>query len=100
MRIDREDLPHSSLLEPLPLRMAKMLIFRNNLGAMSMAVQELIPTLRELSRSQKWEVMQFLMRELESEDVMPLTQGATYEVWSPLDSHGAALKLATLLEDK
>ena len=29
-----------------------------------MAVQELIPSLRELSRSQKREVMQFLMREL------------------------------------
>lgn len=63
-----------------------------------MAVQELIPTLRELSRSQKWEVMQFLMRELESEEVMPLVQGATYEVWSPFDSHEAARKLATLIE--
>ena len=58
-----------------------------------MAVQELMPTLRELSRSQKWEVM----RDLESEEETPLVQGATYEVWSPLGSHEAALKLATLL---
>ena len=62
-----------------------------------MAVQELIPSLRELSRSQKWEVMQFLMRELELEEGIPLVQGATYEVWSPFDSHEAALKLETLL---
>jgi hypothetical protein len=62
-----------------------------------MAVQELMPTLRELSRSQKWEVMQFWMRELESEEETPLVQGATYEVWLPLNSHEAALKLATLL---
>ena len=62
-----------------------------------MAIQELIPFLRKSSRSQKREVMQFLMRELESEEVIPLVQGATYEVWSPFDSHEAALKLATLL---
>jgi hypothetical protein len=67
---------------------------------LNMAVQELMPTLRELSRSQKWEVMQFLMRELESEEEMPLVQGATYEVWSPLNSHEAALKLATLLTEE
>ncbi len=62
-----------------------------------MAVQELIPSLRELSRSQKWEVMQFLMKELESEEEMPLRQGGVYRLESPLNSHEAALKLATLL---
>jgi hypothetical protein len=61
-----------------------------------MVVKDLIPTLQELSRSQKWEVMQFLMQALETEE-MPLKQGATYEVWSPLDAHGAAQQLATLL---
>ena len=65
----------------------------------SMAVQDLMPVLSELSRSQKWELMQFLMRDLESEE-MPLRQGATYEIWSPLDSHWAAKQLATLLVDK
>jgi hypothetical protein len=63
-----------------------------------MAVQELIPSLRELSRSQKWEVMQFLIRELE--EGIPSVQGATYEVWSPFGSHEAALKLATLLTEE
>ncbi len=61
-----------------------------------MAVKDLIPTLQELSRSQKWEVMQFLMQALATEE-MPFKQGATYEVWSPLDAHGAAQQLATLL---
>ncbi len=67
-----------------------------------MAVQELIPTLRELSRSQKWEVMQFLMRELESEEVMPIVQGATYEEPQDFDDTPKAEVLAGLqraLED-
>lgn len=38
---------------------------------------------------------QFLMQELESKKGIPFVQGATYEAWSPFDSHKAALKLAT-----
>jgi hypothetical protein len=62
-----------------------------------MAVQELIPSLRELSRSQKLEVIQFLAKELAVEEEMSLKQGGVYRLGSPLNSHEAALKLATLL---
>jgi hypothetical protein len=63
-----------------------------------MLAAELFPTLRELSRAEKLKVMQFLIAELSSEEEPTLQQGATYSIWSPLNSHGAAQKLAQLLE--
>jgi hypothetical protein len=41
--------------------------------------------------------MQFLIAELAREEEPALQQGATYSVWSPLNSHEAAHKLAQLL---
>lgn len=63
-----------------------------------MTVVELFPTLRSLPRADKLKVMQFLIAELAREEEPILEQGATYSVWSPLNSHEAAHKLAQLLE--
>jgi hypothetical protein len=64
-----------------------------------MSVTELLPTLQKLSRAEKLRVMQFLISELaREENETALEDGATYRVWSPLNSHEAAHKLAQLLE--
>jgi hypothetical protein len=65
-----------------------------------MTVVELFPTLRSLPRADKLKVMQFLIAELAREEEPILEQGATYSVWSPLNSHEAAHKLAQLLESQ
>ncbi len=65
-----------------------------------MTVIELFPTLRNLPRADKLKVMQFLVTELAQEEEPTLQLGATYEIWSPFDSHEAAHKLAQLLESE
>jgi hypothetical protein len=64
-----------------------------------MVVQELMPMLKELSRSQKLEVIQFLAKELAVEEDMPLKQGGVYKIHTPFHSAAAAMKLATLLQE-
>lgn len=64
-----------------------------------MNVIDLFPTLRNLPRIDKLKVMQFLVLELAKEENPLLEQGATYEIWSPLNSHEAAHQLAQLLEE-
>ncbi len=64
-----------------------------------MTVTELYPTLRNLPRADKLKVMQFLVAELAQEEPS-LESGATYKIWSPIDSHEAAHKLAQLLESE
>lgn len=63
-----------------------------------MTVAELFPTLRNLPRADKLKVMQFLITELVGEEEPALQSGAAYSLWSPLNSHEAAHKLAQLLE--
>ncbi|MEL6222783.1 MAG: hypothetical protein AAFQ57_05275 [Cyanobacteria bacterium J06626_14] len=63
-----------------------------------MTTSELFSNLRELSRADKLKVMQFLITELANEEEPALQAGATYSLWSPLDAHEAAHKLAQLLE--
>ncbi|PSB55490.1 hypothetical protein [Chamaesiphon polymorphus] len=65
-----------------------------------MTITELFPTLRNLPRADKLKVMQFLVTELAKEEEPALQPGATYEIWSPFDSHEAAHKLAQLLESE
>ncbi len=63
-----------------------------------MSTADLFPTLRGLSRAEKLQVMQFLIAELAKEEEPTLQAGATYSLWSPLNSHEAAHKLSQLLE--
>lgn len=66
-----------------------------------MSVTELYPVLKTLSRAEKLRVMQFFVQELTIEEKAVLIQdGATYHVWSPLNSHRAAQTLTSLLEDE
>lgn len=58
-----------------------------------MTTADLFPTLRELTRAEKLKVMQFLITELAKEEEPTLQAGATYFLWSPLNSHEAADKL-------
>jgi hypothetical protein len=63
-----------------------------------MSLAKLFPTLKNLSRADQLKVMQFLIAELAKEEEPSLQPGATYPIWSPLNSHEAAHKLAQLLE--
>lgn len=75
-----------------------------------MVVSEIIPTLRQLNRSDQWQVMRFLVSELSktesssTTDEARLTEmiaGRGYEVWSPEASVGATDALmAALAEEK
>lgn len=65
-----------------------------------MSIADLLPTLQKLSRAEKLKVMQFLVQEMaKEEEILSLQPGETYYVWSPYNSHKAAQKLATLLEE-
>lgn len=65
-----------------------------------MNLAELFPTLQNLSRADKLKIMQFLVSELaREEEALLLENGATYQLWSPYNSHDAAQKLAQLLEE-
>lgn len=63
-----------------------------------MTTADLFPTLRDLPRAEKLKVMQFLIAELAKEEEPTLQAGATYSLWSPVNSHEAAHKLSQLLE--
>jgi hypothetical protein len=63
-----------------------------------MTTVDLYPILRSLPRVDKLKVMQFLIAELAKEEEPSLESGATYSLWSPLNSHEAAHKLSQLLE--
>jgi len=63
-----------------------------------MTTADLFPTLRSLPRADKLQVMQFLIAELAKEEEPTLRPGATYSLWSPLNSHEAAHKFSQLLE--
>jgi hypothetical protein len=65
-----------------------------------MTTAELFSTLKSLPRSEKLQVMQFLITELARDEEPTLQSGATYSIWSPLNSHEAAHKLARFLESE
>jgi hypothetical protein len=65
-----------------------------------MSIADLFVTLEKLSRPDKLKVMQFLVQEMaKEEETLSLEPEAIYHVWSPYNSHKAAQKLATLLEE-
>jgi hypothetical protein len=63
-----------------------------------MTTVEMFSMLKSLPRTDKLKVMQFLIAELTKEEEPSLQAGATYSLWSPLNSHEAAHKLSQLLE--
>jgi hypothetical protein len=65
-----------------------------------MELAELLPTLRELNRSDKLRLMQFLVFELAKEENMLLNVGESYPVWSPYNSFEAANTLLDALKEE
>ncbi|MEI6430111.1 MAG: hypothetical protein WCO45_17265 [Pseudanabaena sp. ELA607] len=60
---------------------------------------ELLTQVGQLSRAEKFQMVQFLMAELAKEEgLKPLDNVATYRLWSPYDYGDAAQKLMSLLE--
>ncbi|MGK7903137.1 MAG: hypothetical protein AB4352_17360 [Hormoscilla sp.] len=64
-----------------------------------MLVTELMPVIRELSREEKLQLMEFIQSELEQEDIMPFQPGVSYPVWSPSEAHEAAHILSKMLAE-
>ena len=64
-----------------------------------MELAELLPTVRELNRSDKLRLMQFLVFELAKEENILLNAGESYPVWSPFDSFEAADTLLDALKE-
>jgi hypothetical protein len=62
---------------------------------------ELLAQVEQLSRTEKLEMVQFLMFALaKAESLKPLDNIAAYRLWSPYDYGDAAQKLMSLLESK
>ena len=59
---------------------------------------ELLPSLKELSRADKFRVMQFLVFELAKEEDALLKSEMSYPVWSPYESFEAANVLLDALK--
>jgi hypothetical protein len=63
------------------------------------SLNELLPTLQELSHTDKLRLMQWLAAQLAKEERVPLlSPDVEYPVWSPYDAHEAASILAAFLE--
>lgn len=64
-----------------------------------MVLTELLSTLRELNRADKWHVVQFLVVELAREEDTMLKPDMAYPIWSPYDSFEAAQTLLNVLKE-
>jgi hypothetical protein len=74
-------------------------IIKTSIGGVSMTIDALIPTLRELSRAEKIRAIQFLASELEKDETLMLQPGKEYAIWSPYDAYEAANQLQQLLDE-
>lgn len=66
-----------------------------------MSLTNILPSLKELSRQEKLQVIQFLKNELTQDElkIEGLENGKTYEVWSPYDAFTAAETLTKMLQE-
>jgi hypothetical protein len=66
---------------------------------MAMSLADVLPSVRELSRAEKLQLIQMLAADLaQAEGGAALTPGQTYPVWSPFAAHEAAAVLLGLLD--
>ncbi len=64
-----------------------------------MSIAELAPSIRDLPRADKLQLMQMLVVQLAEEDGVPLlTPQAEYPIWTPLNAFDAAATLSEMLE--
>ncbi len=64
-----------------------------------MSLAEVLPSLKNLNRSEKLRVVKILIDEISGEEESFFESGAEYEIWSPYDSYDAAEKLRQMLEE-
>jgi hypothetical protein len=64
-----------------------------------MVSSELILTLKELSRADKFHVMQILVSELAQQETDLIKPDLSYPVWSPYDAFKAADTMLKVLND-
>lgn len=63
-----------------------------------MSLADLLPAVRDLSRTEKLRLIQVLAADLaEAEEPASLAAGRTYPVWSPYGAHKAAAVLLDVL---
>jgi hypothetical protein len=67
-----------------------------------MVMDELIPAVRGMSRTDKWRLMQFLVTDLAEQEEEALIEelgiaGKTFQIWSPQASVGASDALLAAL---
>ena len=62
-----------------------------------MSFDELLPTLRELDRTDKLRAMQFLLLEIAKEEGALLNASGSYPIWSPYNAFEAANSLLEAL---
>lgn len=65
-----------------------------------MRINELLDELHQLTRREKWQVIQNLMIDLAQEEEIRLFEAHEYEIWSPYDSVSAANTLLGMLADE
>lgn len=65
-----------------------------------MALNDVLPALRALSRAEKLRVIQVLAADMEADEgaLQYIAEGGTYPVWSPYDSLEAAAALQRMLD--
>jgi hypothetical protein len=68
------------------------------IGVLKMVSLELISTLRELSRSDKFYIMQILISELAQQETDLIKPNQSYPVWSPYDAVEAADTMLKVLQ--
>ena len=64
-----------------------------------MRINELLDELHQLTRREKWQVIQNLMNDLAQEEQIRLFEAQEYEIWSPYDSASAANTLLGMMKD-
>jgi hypothetical protein len=66
-----------------------------------MSLNELLPSVQELPRRDKLQLMEWLAAQLAKEENIPLlSPDVEYPIWSPYDAHEAAATLASFLEQE
>jgi hypothetical protein len=68
-------------------------------GVFCMVSSKLISTLRELSRSDKFHIMQILILDLAQQETDLIKPNQSYPVWSPYNATEAANTMLKVLQD-
>ncbi len=65
-----------------------------------MSIAEIIPAVRALSRSEKFQLAQLLLEDLAGDDLPAFKEGQVYPIYTPDYAPGAASQLAQVLKEE